>query len=429
MEKNRSGFPYIKSKKMKILLLLGTFNFPPRNGGDQALINAIDKLNGYVDFHLVSVADSSDLNINLEEFRRSYPNIPSTTYIIDQNCRYRKVYSFCSRIANAVNRRIGYSDVVKLQETMIYEPRFALLNEFYTFVNQYIAKNKIDIVQSEFWFTLGWMGGITADVKRVFVQHEIQYIVNSQRMHQRNFDESDIRVQKIMRRSEINAMNSCDAIITLSSNDRDRLILDGVHTPIFSSFAQIKFDKFVYHDSMANCNKLVFIGPESHLPNRHGLNWFFENVWPLVLSKKNDLYVDIIGRWSDNTIDDWSKRYCNVNFLGFVDDLKPAISNSVLIVPIFQGSGIRMKILEACNTGVPVVSSSIGAEGLGLIDGQSAFITDDAVRFSNAILTLLDSPDTVSQFIDSANKHIESSFSDEKFVESRMQCYNYLIQQ
>lgn len=411
---------------MRILLLLGTFNFPPRNGGDQALVNAIKQLRQHVEFHLISVAESTDCQTDLTDFRQAFPNIPATSYIIHKNNKYRKITTFLSRIANAINRRNGNSEVVDMQQEMLFEPRTAYLHDFYQYINQYIADNRIDIVQSEFWFTLGRLIGITADVKRLFIQHEIQYVVNTQRLLQRNHSDSDLRLQQIMRKSEINAMNACDAIITLSKDDKQRLIKDGVHTPIFSSFAQVQFKKYIPKVDLIHCNKLVFIGPESHMPNRHGLQWFLDNVWPIVQDQKPWVTLDIIGRWSEDTSKEWTGKYSNIHFSGFVDDLTPALTDSILIVPIFQGSGIRMKILEACNLGAPVVSSTIGAEGLGLIDSQNAFITDDAKRFVQNILTLLESPEIATNFVANANKHIETSFSDESFIDSRMKCYNFL---
>lgn len=411
---------------MKILLLLGTFNYPPLNGGDQALFNAINKLHSYVDFHLISVVESDMQEVNLDAFRSAYPDIQASTYVLDPRESYRRVSTFFHRLSNAINRRMGNEDTVNIQSTSVYEPQFPLLNDFYLYINKYIEDNKIDMVQSEFWFTLGRLTGVTSNVKRVFVQHEIQYVVNYQRLRQRNYKDSDLWQYEAMRRSEINAMNACDAIITLSQDDKRRLLNDGIHTPIFASFAQLQFDDLDLDGKCLKCRKLVFIGPESHIPNRHGMEWFLNNVWSLVVAKHEDIELDIIGKWSDKTIKDWSERYSNINFLGFVDDLKDSLKGSILIVPIFQGSGIRMKILEACNLGAPVVSSTIGAEGLGLTDGVNAFITDNAQIFADDILTLIESSDISTQFVVRANEHIVNNFSDKKFIESRMKCYNYL---
>lgn len=412
---------------MKILLLLGTFSYPPRNGGDQALINAIDKLNQFVDFHLISVAESEEQRVNLNAFLNAYPNIHSSSYVIDSKNSYRRISTFFRQLSNVLNRRIGNIDAVNMQSTSVYETNFSRLNDFYSYIDKYIADNRIDIVQSEFWFTLGRLSGIPSNVKRVFVQHEIQYVVNSQRLKLKSYNSAEARLLEVMRRSEINAMNACDAIITLSQDDKNRLINDGVHTPIFTSFAQLKFNDFSCGNKLIVCRKLVFIGPESHLPNIHGVEWFLNNVWPAITTIYEDIQLDIIGNWSENTIRDWTQRYLNINFLGYIDDLKPALYESILIVPIFQGSGIRMKILEACNLGVPIVSSIIGAEGLGLTNGENAFITDDVKCFANDILTLLNSPETATQFVIGANKHIKNDFSDQKFIESRMKCYRFLM--
>ena len=412
---------------MKILILLKSFNYPPKNGGDQAVFNAISKLNNMVDYHLLST-DGSTLGIeSIRNFRKDYPNIPSVIYDLTKKDKYQRICEFLKRISNYINRRNGNAHIVDIIHSNSYDANADYFYNFYSFINSYIKENSIDIVQSEFSFTLGWLKGISENVKKVFVQHEIQFVVNYQRIMEHINDEKLLFKYNMKKQQEINAMNACDAIITLSEDDKNKLIKNGVHTSIFPSFAQVTFKNVNIEYPIKLKKQLVFIGPETHEPNKHGLLWFLNEVFPLILKEDNSIKLNIIGRWSESTIDKWKNKYSNINFLGYVDNLEDAIRSSILIVPIFHGSGIRMKILEACNAGIPFVSTSIGAEGLGFTNNVNCFISDTPVLFSNSIIELFRDIEKASDFVKSSIEYIYKKFSDNEFVNSRMICYKSLI--
>lgn len=414
---------------MKILILLKSFNYPPKNGGDQAVFNAISKLSNIVEYHLLST-DGSTLGIeSIKNLRKDYPNIPSVIYDLTKKDKYQRICEFSKRISNYINRRNGNAHIVDIIHSTSYDANADYFYNFYSFLNTYIKDKSIDIVQSEFSFTLGWLKGITVNVKKVFVQHEIQFVVNYQRIIEsiKKNDEKLLFKYNMEKQQEINAMNACDAIITLSEDDKNKLIKNGIHTSIFPSFAQVSFRNVKIEYPVQLNKQLVFIGPETHEPNKHGLLWFLNEVFPLVLKKDNSILLNIIGRWNKSTIEKWKNKYSNINFLGYVDNLEDAIRNSILIVPIFHGSGIRMKILEACNVGIPFVSTSIGAEGLGFTNNVNCFISDTPVLFSNSIIELLLNPEKASHFVKSSNEYINNKFNDNEFINSRMICYNSLL--
>ena len=414
---------------MRILIILKSFNYPPKNGGDQAVFNAISKLNNMVDYHLLST-DGSTLGIeSIRNFRKDYPNIPSVIYDLTKKDKYQRICEFLKRISNYINRRNGNAHIVDIIHSNSYDANADYFYNFYSFINSYIKENSIDIVQSEFSFTLGWLKGISENVKKVFVQHEIQFVVNYQRIMKHINDEKLLFKYNMEKQQEINAMNACDAIITLSEDDKNKLIKNGVHTSIFPSFAQVTFKNVNIEYPIKLKKQLVFIGPETHEPNKHGLLWFLNEVFPLVLKEDNSIKLNIIGRWSESTIDKWKNKYSNINFLGYVDNLEDAIRSSILIVPIFHGSGIRMKILEACNIGIPFISTIIGAEGLGFIPNEHCFITDIPNEFANNVLKLMQDQTLVNKFVFECKKHIFNNFSDKNFIESRIKCYKEVLNQ
>lgn len=408
---------------MNILILLKSFNYPPRNGGDQAVFNAINRLKDDVHFHLIGTDGSVKGIESMMAFQADNPSIPTRVYDLGKKDKYQRIKKKFNRISNYINNRNGNKTIVDMQLLDVYDAQLDYYYNFYKYLNEYISKNNIDIIQSEFHFTLGFLKGITAPVRKVFIQHEIQFIVEYQRLMQRQHTEEDVYFYKLQRQQEINAMNACDAIITLSPDDKNKLIDNGVHAPIFASFAQITLHDIKIKYPVKINNRLVFIGPESHMPNKQGMKWFLDDVFPLVRNKIPDIKVDVIGRWSEDTIKEWKAKNQAVDFLGFVEDLPQAISNSILIVPLFQGSGIRMKILEACNIGIPFVATSIGAEGLDFTSNENCFIADEADIFAKDVVTLINNNQLANEFINKCVCHIRNKYSNERFVESRMKCY------
>lgn len=138
---------------------------------------------------------------------------------------------------------------------------------------------------------------------------------------------------------------------------------------------------------------VIFVGSLRHPPNIHGLKWFVRKTWPLVVQKNPSAKFIIIG---SGKISDEDKDLFNqtkgVMFKGYVDNVYPLLRKATcLVVPLFSGSGTRLKILEAFSFGLPVVSTTIGAEGLPCVDGESIMIADDERTMCDQIQRVLDS--------------------------------------
>ena len=135
---------------------------------------------------------------------------------------------------------------------------------------------------------------------------------------------------------------------------------------------------------------LSFVGPSMHNPNLNGILWFLKNCWTALKQRDPNFKLQIIGEWDKPLKKEIQRIYPEIIFRGYVSNLEEHIENTIMIVPINIGSGIRMKILEAVSTGIPVVSTTIGAQGLPLIDGEDCFITDEPQIFVEDILKLSD---------------------------------------
>src|SRR6202042_3281631 len=114
-------------------------------------------------------------------------------------------------------------------------------------------------------------------------------------------------------------------------------------------------------------------------------------VWPTLTAARPNINAVIIGRNPPASLSDKIKeRGLNVTLTGFVDDIRPYVAQShVYVIPLFVGSGTRIKAFEAMAMGRPVISTSLGIEGLDVTDGEHFLRADTSGAFSHGILSLL----------------------------------------
>jgi len=133
-------------------------------------------------------------------------------------------------------------------------------------------------------------------------------------------------------------------------------------------------------------NNILFVGGMHWPPNNEGLLWFVEDVFPLIQEKIPDATLFAIGKSPPV----FRKKQSNIISPGFVENLTPYWYNAkVFIVPIHSGGGMRVKILDAWAYGLPVVSTTIGAEGIKYKNNENILIADDPFDFAYAIIKIL----------------------------------------
>jgi polysaccharide biosynthesis protein PslH len=138
--------------------------------------------------------------------------------------------------------------------------------------------------------------------------------------------------------------------------------------------------------------EIVFSGNLEYAPNIAAVRFFHRNVWPALQSRWPELKWKILSK-NPGSMRDLSARDPSIQFTGFVEDAVAVIAQSrVAVVPLFAGSGTRIKILEAWAAGTPVVSTTLGAEGLECRDREHLILADDAESFTAAVSDLLALP-------------------------------------
>jgi glycosyltransferase involved in cell wall biosynthesis len=197
------------------------------------------------------------------------------------------------------------------------------------------------------------------------------------------------REWRATRRFERDVLRAVDAVGAISDDDargyRDLAGIEARHVPQVVSFVRRP-------PAPAPGPRVCFVGTLSWHPNVLGLDWFCTEVWPLVRRQRPDATFEIAGSGGPTVSPD-SWRAEGVTTLGFVPDLSPLYERSaVMVAPILEGSGVRMKLLEAFQNGVPVITTPEGARGLAIENGREAFVEGDPARFAARVIDVATTP-------------------------------------
>ena len=164
---------------------------------------------------------------------------------------------------------------------------------------------------------------------------------------------------------------------------------------------------------------LVFVADLSWLPNVDGVLWFYNQVWPRI--KKTFLPVKfyVVGRRPLEKIRKLSKKDQNIVVTGFVKDIRPYMARcSVYIVPLRIGGGMRLKILDAMAMERPVVSTSVGVEGIMVTDRENIVIADSEADFAERVIELLKERNLRRRIAQGGKRLIEQKYRWESIIET-----------
>jgi len=183
---------------------------------------------------------------------------------------------------------------------------------------------------------------------------------------------------------ELAVYQQADRLWVVTDDDR-RVIADLVRAPIDvvpNIHKRIPWDKA--YERSAN---LLFVGNFNHKPNVDAVLFLHHKIWPLIHKRLPEVKLYIAGNNPPAEIKKMASSCCIVT--GYVSDLTPYLREArISINPLTYGAGMKGKVGEALSCGLPVVTTSIGAEGMGLVDGQTAMIADDPCDFADKVVEL-----------------------------------------
>jgi glycosyltransferase involved in cell wall biosynthesis len=167
----------------------------------------------------------------------------------------------------------------------------------------------------------------------------------------------------------------------------------------------VDLERYVFRAEPAREEIVFYVGDLTWPPHAQGMAWFRRDVWPLVERARPGARAEVVGRGAPPGSDG------RFTFFGEGDDTRPHWARAaVAVVPLQAAAGTRLKILEAAACGVPVVSTSVGAEGLDLADGSEIRVADGAVEFAAAVSELLADPGARRRQAEKARRKVEERY-------------------
>lgn len=250
---------------------------------------------------------------------------------------------------------------------------------------------------------------------RLMDMHNLDHVLLRQELESKGLFQNENGRYEKLKRQESSLYKYADGAFACSQEDKDALLdlngrdsFVGAVVPNGMDCDPLVFDK---RASKQKSNNVLFCGTLAYLPNIDGLNWFHSMIWPLVRLRTPNAKLIVIGRELDKgkfpgLIDDDS-----VELVGEVNDIEPYYHNAgVAICPLRMGSGTRFKIVESMTYGNPMVSTSIGCEGIGAQNNKQILIRDSEHEFADAICDLMGNETRFNQIRESARRFVYQSF-------------------
>ncbi len=195
---------------------------------------------------------------------------------------------------------------------------------------------------------------------------------------------------KRMKKFELESLQSYDGLVPISVVDEVQWKSFGFRKACWTMAGSIQLEDYPLEGvEKADFPSIFFIGSLDWMPNQEGLQWFFEKVWNRVIDVHPDLQCYIAGRNAPN----WflQQQIKNVVFVGEVESAVDFIqSKAIMISPLFSGSGMRIKLIEAMALAKPIVATSIAAEGINCQSGENILIADAPQDFAKALLEVVE---------------------------------------
>lgn len=379
-------------KPMKILALVHMLSYPPESGATKRIFHLLRET---VSRHEVSIIAFG----TPEEAKRASAFFGDSCADIRFVDRTRSKWATLFKLAWLLVTGVGIM-------------KESLSKEIQSAIDDLAGKHTFDLVAASSPVYLYYR--LPAGVPVVADTQNVEYEVLS-----RTYRETTNVLLKIywylqylmMRKEEIKTWRLSDVMLATSERDKKKIRDHVPSTPVFVIPNGVDVGYFIpARGKTPEPHSLVFTGVMNYFPNEHGILYFLHEVFPLILRRLPDARITVVGSNPSRRLQRYSSE--NVTITGYVSDVRPFMArSSVYVIPLHVGGGTRLKALEAMAMKIPIVSTTVGVEGINIRDGESVLCADTPNTFAEAVIRLCENVPLGRQIAEAAYRVALAEYS------------------
>ncbi len=388
---------------MKILQLTNKVPYPPRDGGAIASLTLARELSRAGNEVVVLAMNTSKHFVD-QQNTTGKPVEEIQWEIIPVNTDIR----WYNALANLLFSRLPYNAT-----------RF-ISSEYREKLRSLLTENSFDFIILDNLYTALYLKDIRACTQAPVVlrSHNIEHEIWSRTA------KSSIGFKRMyltilanrIRRFELSLINKYDALIPITTRDAGHFMNFGNKKPCHVLPTGMDVPALDGNQQAPSAVTVAHLGALDWLPNQNGIRWFIKLVWPIVRREIHGIEFHLAGRNAPERFEAQISAP-GVVYHGEIDHAADFIrEHAIFIVPLFSGSGMRIKLLDYMAAGRATVTTTIGAEGIPVEDGREAFITDQPEEFAAHIIALARNPELCSTIGGNAVTFVKTRFDNQVLI-------------
>ena len=377
----------------KILIISHKPPFPKIDGGSIAIAQVLEALLEQ-GCHVTFLCMETDKH-------------PSKTSITNTNLNFKAIYVNTKlKIASALSNMFTKQSYILSRFNQ---------NVFREALKKILKTHTFDTILFESLFTSAYLNTVNelSNAKKLYRAHNIEHHIWFEQSNQNKniFKKWYLNIQaERLKNEEIKFWNNIDSILSISETDRSHIIKQ-CPTPTHTLSLHIE-KRHLQHNDQSTKVDFFHLGAMDWLPNQDGMNWILKDVFPKVKQTEKSAEIHLAGKAMPNKL----KSHIQDGYYnhGEVSNAVDFMSkHKVMLVPLFTGSGIRVKIIEGMSLGKCIISTSIGIRGINCTNNKNILIANTENEFIEAMCFCIQNPDKVHKIGNEAKKYACENFSKE----------------
>jgi sugar transferase (PEP-CTERM/EpsH1 system associated) len=281
-------------------------------------------------------------------------------------------------------------------------------------LREVVREDKYDVLLCDFLLTAGVVPFDT-EIPTVIFTHNVEAVIWYRRflVHRNPLWKAVAwREYRTIERAERRLTGLADHVLTVSDEDRRAFLKFLSAQKVTTVPTGVDPNYFRPQQHPSQTHSLVFTGSMDWSENEDAMIFFCDEILPLIRRRIPDVTLRIVGRRPTKKVLALKEKYPNVQVTGGVDDIRRYVyDSSVYVVPLRVGGGTRIKIFEAMAMGMPIVSTTVGAEGLPVEHDENIVLADDPEKFAERTTALLLNPASRRRLGSAARTLVERHYS------------------